>query len=140
MPRLSTLIVAAVLLAACCVAVAMPLKPQPRSADAKDAALMDAWRQHRKEELVEAKRVGSINLDWKYGQNNYTISRPEGPRDFYVYVPLSYTADRAVSLIFTLHGLNDHALSFSTRVNITQTAEAYGFIAGEWTADTHARN
>lgn len=90
---------------------------------------MDAWRQHRKTQLVEAKRVGSTALDWQYGQNNFTMQRPEGLRDFYVYVPSSYSADRPVSLIFTLHGLNDHALSFSTRVNITQTAEAIGFIA-----------
>jgi polyhydroxybutyrate depolymerase len=62
------------------------------------------------------------------GQNNYTMSCPEGTRDYYVYVPRSYQSSKAVSFVFALHGLGDHALHFSDRTNLTVQSEIWGFI------------
>jgi poly(3-hydroxybutyrate) depolymerase len=86
------------------------------------------WRERALSNEKMQIEAGSQALNWVYGQNNYTMSRPEGERDYYVYVPKSYTASKPVSFVFSLHGLGDNALHFSERTNLTVQSEIYGFI------------
>jgi len=90
---------------------------------------MDALRAARLSDMKLQSARLSAGLTWQYGQNNYTMSRPEGERSYLVYVPRSYSPSRAVSLVLSMHGLGDHNEHFSTRTNLTAEAEEWGFVA-----------
>lgn len=143
--RPSTLLVAlalVLLLAQCTFATARPHRSPRRAgptedgaSDAAVATAMASWRDsHYAEAQSRADLLDSAALDgplkWSYGENNYTMQRPEGERTYFIYVPRSYQSSGAVpvSLVFALHGLGDNAKRFSTRTNLVSFSEALGFI------------
>lgn len=62
------------------------------------------------------------------GENKLTISRPEGERTYYVYLPAFYSAKANLPLVFGWHGLGDHAENFSTATKLKAYAETYNYI------------
>lgn len=70
----------------------------------------------------------NANATWKYGENQYTITRPEGDRQFYVYVPKKYDGSASFPLLFAWHGLGDTAESFGNDVGFKNYSESVGFI------------
>lgn len=110
----------------------------PDDGGASDAAVADAmasWRDahyaeaQSRADLLDSAALGGP-LAWHYGENNYTMQRPEGERTYFIYVPRSYESSgaRPVSLVFALHGLGDNARHFSTRTNLVSFSEAIGFL------------
>jgi len=63
------------------------------------------------------------------GQNKFTISRPEGTRTYYVWVPRAYfTSSNPVSVLFGFHGLGDFCTNFALETGFIYTAETYNFL------------
>ena len=99
---------------------------------------MEAWKSAKLSEMLsevtQAATASEISSDpvplvWSYGENEYIIvGRPEGIRNWFMYVPESYKPSVSVTLVLTLHGLQDNAQIFAQQVNITQFAETEGFI------------
>ena len=70
----------------------------------------------------------ATDLPFELGANNYTITRPEGVREWHLYVPWRYTPQKAWSLVLALHGLGDSATNFAAATNLTNLADDQGFI------------
>lgn len=62
------------------------------------------------------------------GQHLFNVSRPEGTRYYYVWVPKSYDASRPAPLYLAFHGLNDNCLNFGHATGFIQFAEENGFL------------
>jgi polyhydroxybutyrate depolymerase len=97
------------------------------------AQRLDEWKSIKQQELLASppadSALSATPVKWSYGENSYTITgRPEGTRSWYLYIPESYQASQSVSLVLALHGLGDTAQSFTHDVNLTNIAEAEGFI------------
>ena len=57
-----------------------------------------------------------------------SISRPEGERQYRVYVPKNYTNQTPKPLVFSFHGLNDNCDNFITALGFMAYADSMGFI------------
>jgi len=57
-----------------------------------------------------------------------SITRPEGEREFRVYVPKSYNNTGKVPLVFSFHGLNDNCDNFISAVGFMDYADQMGFV------------
>jgi len=62
------------------------------------------------------------------GEHHYQLQRPEGVRDFYVWVPKSYDGSRAFPIIFAFHGLGDDCQSFGHSVGLLELSETNNFL------------
>jgi len=62
------------------------------------------------------------------GQQMYTVSRPEGNRVFYVWVPKSYDGTVAFPVILAFHGLGDNCLNFGPAVGLQELSETQNFL------------
>jgi poly(3-hydroxybutyrate) depolymerase len=62
------------------------------------------------------------------GQAAYTIQRPEGTRDFYVWVPKSYDGTQPFPVIFAFHGLGDDCLNFGPATGLQDLSETQNFL------------
>jgi poly(3-hydroxybutyrate) depolymerase len=62
------------------------------------------------------------------GEYQYQMSRPEGQRTFWAYVPKSYDGSKAVPLVFTFHGLGDDCYSFGHNTGLIDQADDNNFI------------
>jgi len=63
------------------------------------------------------------------GEHMYKVSRPEGERTYYVWVPKSYSnATAPVPVVFTLHGLGDHCTQWGPSSGFKAVAEANNFL------------
>jgi len=62
------------------------------------------------------------------GEYQYTINRPEGPRQFWAWVPEGYDPNTPVPLLFTFHGLGDDCYSFGHNSGLINQSSTFGFI------------
>lgn len=65
----------------------------------------------------------------KYGKNHITILSEGVPREFYLHVPLSYTGDISVPLVFMLHGTGQNGEEFYDNIGWKELSETENFIA-----------
>jgi polyhydroxybutyrate depolymerase len=74
----------------------------------------------------------------KPGVNLFNLTRPEGIRNFYIYIPQSYIDNpkRSISLIFNYHGINDACEDYGPAAGFEQLSDKYGFLyvfpCGSW--------
>jgi len=108
MVRPSIPLLALVLLAACCCCCTAVAARQPRDLDQR--------------------RGASEPLKWSPGENKYTLAFPFEGRDFYVYVPASYSAAVPASLVVLLHGRGGQATDFARSSQFQARAEQKGFV------------
>jgi len=62
------------------------------------------------------------------GQQQYDVSRPEGTRTFYVWVPQSYDGNTDFPVIFAFHGLGDYCLDFGPEIGLQELSETRNFL------------
>lgn len=64
------------------------------------------------------------------GQNHFQVQRPEGLRDYYVWVPNSYLKDptEPADVIFAYHGLGDTCTDFGPATGFIDLTEANRFL------------
>ena len=58
----------------------------------------------------------------------YTMLRPEGAREYLVYVPKSYTNNSPLPLVFAFHGMGDNAKDFLSETGMVAQADNNSFI------------
>eukprot|EP00759_Apiculatamorpha_spiralis_P015163 PhF_6_TR21890/c0_g1_i1/m.31086/K03932/lpqC; polyhydroxybutyrate depolymerase len=57
-----------------------------------------------------------------------SIQRPEGTREYRVYVPTNYKNTAPVPLVYSFHGLNDNCDNFITATGLNTYADSVGYI------------
>jgi len=63
------------------------------------------------------------------GEHMYKVSRPEGERTYYVWVPHGYANSTGpVPLVFTIHGLGDHCTKWGPASGLKPVADANNFL------------
>ena len=138
----------ACVLALCCAAMAtsaaasdtersVSVDEEPRAV-AEAMALLDGMLFDAKvEEAADTAEVAAPALEagnWIYGENQYSMQRPEATRTYFVYVPRSYVSSAApgsavnASLVLLLHGLTAFAQTFADWTGIKPYAEQFGFL------------
>jgi len=69
-----------------------------------------------------------VVLGFQPGANKFTIKRPEGTREYYVWVPKNYNPNINNTVIFSFHGLGDECTTFGRRTGFMDMSEKYGFL------------
>jgi len=62
------------------------------------------------------------------GEQHYTVTRPEGDREYFVWVPKSYDGSVSFPLVLSFHGLGDYCQSFGSEVGLRELSEQYNFL------------
>ena len=62
------------------------------------------------------------------GQHSYTLSRPEGTRTYYVWIPKSYNGTIPYPVHYSWHGLGDSCENYGPAVGFQQLSETYNFL------------
>jgi len=58
----------------------------------------------------------------------FSLSRPEGTRYYYVWVPKSYSAQKASPILFAYHGLGDNCYDFGHSTGFIDLSETENFL------------